>query len=107
MARTLRICKLITAQLTIDNTPGGYSLFHDKNPKTLVLKNLGTGEVEVVDLPLGKSSISFIKESDLNNGAFVKFASEEVYAECDVKDEFEKAVLLNKLKREALELKVA
>jgi len=89
--------KIITAQIYIDQTPGEFKLGFV--PRTLVLKNITTNEVETVDLPEGETSLSYIKDKDLNGDSWIKFASDEVYDEVNVNDKTERNIIINKLKK--------
>lgn len=100
-----RISKLITGQIIIDANQGEYSF--EPKERFLVLKSLNTGKSEVVNLPLGETSLSFIDDKKLNEDSFIKFADDDVYDEVYVKDRTERNIVLNKLERVARELKVA
>ncbi len=109
-----RIKKIITANITIEKQSNDFSmdgfeisedgLMKSTTYTSLVLKNTYNGKSEVVDLPKGKCSLDFIKDTELNDNSWIVFANDDIYREVSVEDRTERNIVLNKLQKIATDL---
>ena len=101
--------KIITAQIIINPNSEKYDIASILEPgvctteRILVVQDIDKNIVEDVKLPIGKNSLDYCNDSEINGGYFVKFTDDDaLYSEVVVKDRTEAAIVLNKLKREAI-----